>query len=213
MSTYFFGGISQSHMTRFVAVRDTYSNLENLLNVIDIINSSPDSRVDNSMGFDLAIFTGDVKRVLVRKPDGFFTMSLPFQLIDHGYNIVFNYDEFGLTMDTATIFYLRNAINTCREGTYCNDSVVYSLHESFGLDFNEAIIYSDMLSSLLLKEHGYFRFDDDVVNSNAKIHPRYHFDFFCTNSSGIKIGIERNVDGPFFINLFDLTKDRPYIFK
>ncbi|SIQ93750.1 hypothetical protein SAMN05880558_10746 [Aeromonas sp. RU39B] len=213
MSAYFFNEIPHSHMDKFVAVRDTYSNLENLLNVVEALNSCSYSRVNYPGAFDLAIFTGDVKRVLVKKRDGFFTMSLPFQLIDHGLNVVFNYDEFGLVIDSATTYYLKNAINTCREGTYCNDNVVFSLHESFGLDFNEAILYSDMLSSLLLKEHGYFRFDDDMDNANKKIHPRYHFDFFCTNSSGIKIGVEENVEAPFFIDLFDLQKDRPFIIK
>ena len=211
MSAYFFNEIPVCYISDFVAVRDPYSNLENLLNVVEAINCCPTSRTTNNIIFDFALFTGDVNRVLIRKADGFFTMAMPFQIIDYGANIVFIYDEYNLTIDSAFISYMKNAINTCREGAYSYDNVVYSLHESFGMEFSEVILYSDVLSSLLLKDHGYFRFDDDPTNQNARIHPRYHFDFFCTNSTGVKIGVSNNITSSFFIDLFDLNKNRPYI--
>ncbi|HCI5917505.1 TPA: hypothetical protein NPN60_005078, partial [Klebsiella pneumoniae] len=179
MSQYLFNNIPGEYFDKFRPVRDVFSNLENLLVIAEIVNTCHSSWNKKTNDFDLLITTGTHKRILIRKPDGFFTMNLPFQVIEFEENISFNYDAYGLAVNAEFISRCRNVITTCDNGFFSHEAIAVDLCDNFDGDMQQAIHYSDAISALLLLDHGYFRFDDDPIRVNGKIHPRYHFDFFC----------------------------------
>ncbi|MEC4156435.1 hypothetical protein AB7142_24740 [Escherichia coli] len=213
MSKYFFHRVNDYFLSKFVAVRDSASNLRNLMVVSEIVNSCSDCLCDGSDGFDLLINTGGTNRVLVKNYDGsgFFTMSLPFQVIEYEENIVFSLPEYGLDINGGFISRVNNVIENIKGKSFSHEEVILGLYDNFDMDYSTASLYFDAISTLLSNDHGYFRFDDDPENENGRVHPRYHFDFFCNNSSGVKIGTNDLIKEAFFINLFDLSKDRPYL--
>ncbi|ECP8393941.1 hypothetical protein FU282_20045, partial [Salmonella enterica subsp. enterica] len=87
MSLYFFNNVPAEYLDKFCAVRDAFSNLENLLVTAEILNTCHESWNKETKDFDLLISTGTHKRILVKKTDGFFTMNLPFQVIEYESNI------------------------------------------------------------------------------------------------------------------------------
>ncbi|HGW1006048.1 TPA: hypothetical protein ACNPUD_004756 [Escherichia coli] len=211
MSFYFFNNVPTVYLEKFCAVRDAFSNLENLLIAAEIINTCHDCWNKETNDFDLLISTGTHKRILVRKPDGFFSMNLPFQVIEYESNICFNYDAYGLPVNAEFISRCRNVINTCSNGAFSQEAIALELCDNFDRDIQSAINYADAICSLLLVDHGYFRFDNDPKNAKDKVHPRYHFDFFFNNSTNVKIGCNTRLDESFFLELFDVNKDRPYL--
>ncbi len=138
-------------------------------------------------------------------------MNLPFQVIEYESNICFNYDAYGLPVNAEFISRCRNVINTCSNGAFSQEAIALELCDNFDRDIQSAINYADAICSLLLVDHGYFRFDDDPKNAKDKVHPRYHFDFFFNNSTNVKIGCNTRLDESFFLELFDVNKDRPYL--
>ncbi|AKF38571.1 hypothetical protein ABU553_000607 [Yersinia enterocolitica] len=211
MSQYFFRDIPFEYFERFKPVRDVFSNLENLLVTAEIINSCHQSWNKETKDFDLLINTGTNKRIIVRKPDGFFTMNLPFQVIEYEENISFNYDAYAMPVNSEFISRCRNVITTCENGYFSHEAISVDLCDNFDRDMQRAINYCDAISSLLLIDHGYFRFDDDEDNANGRLHPRYHLDFFFNNSTNIKIGVNNRIEDVFFFDLLDTSKDRPYL--
>ncbi|AAL21652.1 hypothetical protein EAF89_09415 [Salmonella enterica] len=211
MSLYFFNNVPAEYLDKFCAVRDAFSNLENLLVTAEILNTCHESWNKETKDFDLLISTGTHKRILVKKTDGFFTMNLPFQVIEYESNICFNYDAYALPVNAEFISRCRNVIATCGNGSFSYEAIAVELCDNFDRDIQQAINYCDAISSLLLVDHGYFRFDDDLKNARGKVHPRYHFDFFCNNSTNVKIGSNIRIGDTFFLDLFDVSKDRPYL--
>ncbi|WP_272517933.1 hypothetical protein [Providencia sp. PROV221] len=211
MSAYYFENLPRNLQNSFWAVRSTSDNLYNLLQVLEIILSCNDSRVNQSSDFDLAIFTGSYNRVLVRKPDGYFTMNFPFKIEDQGENLLISYDIFHMVIDLRIISMLRNAIQTCKIRGYTHEEIILSLHYNFSVPVKEAIEVCDTFISLISEDHGYFRFDDDPVNQNGNIHPRFHFDFFFKNTSSVKLGTDLMISHEFFYPLFDISKEKYYV--
>jgi hypothetical protein len=212
VSSFFFKGIPQNRLAGFCAVRDTLDNLSNTLHLAELVNTCAHYRIkDYHEQFDFAIFTGDYYRALIRKQDGFFSMTLPFQLIDNGETISFNLDNFGEEVNGRFISIIRNAILTARSGVISHEEIVLSISDSFGLDVSDATHYYDAFAALLAEDHGYLRFDDDLNNANGDIHPRYHFDFFYKNTSSVKIGIDGLADIDCFYNLFDSGRPKHYL--
>jgi hypothetical protein len=84
---------------------------------------------------------------------------------------------------------------------------------NFHLEVTEASNYLDAFLHLISEDHGYFRFDDDLGHANGHIHPRYHFDFFCKNSTSVKIGKDKYADIDCFYSLFDSTQAKHYLRK
>jgi len=213
MSAFFFEGIEKGRMKKLCAVRDSFDNLSNLLCIAELVNTCAHCKIDQiSKDFDFIIFSGEYSRVLIKKHDGFFTMAMPFQVVDDG-RLYFNYDEFGVEVDGLFISILRNAIITSKMGTNSHEEVICSLVDSFGLEVHEATFYYDAFAALAMCDHGYFRFDDDQKNQNGKIHPRYHFDFFFKDSSAVKIGSDGMVDIDCFYALFDGAREKHYLQK
>ncbi|CZZ29758.1 TPA: hypothetical protein I3313_004973 [Enterobacter hormaechei subsp. hoffmannii] len=211
MSVFLFSDIPDYHTSKFVSVRDTFDNLTNLLLVVEIINLCGHCRTVNHNDFDFAVYSGAYARILVKKSDGFFTMSLPFKVIDYGGNVVFNYEDYNKVVNAEFISMMRNAIGACRDYGYSHEEVIFSLTENFNLEYREAANYCDIFTSLITDDHGYFRFDDDPDNENGRIHPRYHFDLFYKNSTTIKIGVSQNITAPYFLNLFDKSVSKYYL--
>ncbi|GLW39145.1 hypothetical protein Pcaca04_30810 [Pectobacterium carotovorum subsp. carotovorum] len=211
MSSYYFSDIPNFHIEKLRAVRDSYDNLLNILQVAEIVNCCAHCRSDEIRGVDFAIFTGDFARILVKKENGFFTMTLPFQIIDHGYNIFFNYDNYNIPVHAEFISIMRNSIEACRDYGYSHEDIISSLCENFNLDIRDAVNYCDVFTSLLTEDHGYFRFDDDLIGERGRIHPRYHFDFFYKNSTSVKIGINECIDASYFLGFFDRDLEKPYL--
>lgn len=211
MTAYFFKGVDKSRLKNLCAVRDSFDNLKNILNLVEFVNTCSHCKIDGyDKEFDFVVFSGEYSRVLVRKSDGFFTMSMPFQIVDDG-RLYFNYDDFGVEVDGRLISMLRNAVATSKLGGNSHEEVIVSLVDSFGVEVHEATFIYDVFATLAMGDHGYFRFDDDPKNQNGKIHPRYHFDFFFKDSSAVKIGSDGLVDIESFYALFDGTKEKHYL--
>lgn len=212
MTAFFFKGIPNFRMKGFCSVRDALDNLSNVLHLAELVNTCAHYKCQNhEEDFDFVIFSGSFRRALIKKKNGYFSMSIPFQIIDNGESIAFNYDLIGQAVDGQFISILRNAILTSREGSFSHDQVVCTLCDHFGLEFSDAILYLDAFIALLADDHGYFRFDDDVENANGDIHPRYHFDFFYKNTSSIKIGMDAQIDMNCFYSLVDGIKPKRYL--
>lgn len=212
MSTYYFKGLPGHCMKEFSPVRDALDNLSNILNVVEIATFHQNKILpDYTNNFDIAIFTGTCNRALVRKSNGYFTMSLPFQIIDHGDRISFNFDPIQGEVNGLFLSIMRNAITASKDSYISCDNVVLSISETFGLDIPESTMFCDAFFTLLADDHGYFRFDDDVEGENGKIHPRFHFDFYFKNSSSVKIGTEKLVGIECFLSLFDKKSPKMYL--
>ncbi len=67
MSLYFFNNVPAEYLDKFCAVRDAFSNLENLLVTAEILNTCHESWNKETKDFDLLISTGTHKRILVKK--------------------------------------------------------------------------------------------------------------------------------------------------
>jgi len=212
MTAYFYNGVPQYHLNNFCAVRNVLDNFQNLLNIAEIVNASIYDKTDECPdNFDLVVFSGEYSRALIRKSDGFFSMAIPFQVVDHGDRISFNFDLVRDEVNGLFISIMRNAIQTSRNHDFSHESIALSLSENFGLEIQEAINYSDAFVSIVSEDHGYFRFDDDPKNENGQFHPRYHIDFFYKNSSSVKVGADEFVDINFFYSLFDGGHPKHYL--
>ncbi|MCQ3024743.1 hypothetical protein NLO74_01770 [Pseudomonas tremae] len=212
MTAFFFKGVPDFRMNDFCAVRDNLDNLENILQLAEMVNTCGHCKIsDYEDDFDFVIFSGDYCRALIRKSDGYFSMTIPFQIVDDGSRVYFNYDLIAEEVSGIFISILRNAILTCQGGVHSHEEIICSLVDSFGLSVTEAIPYYDAFATLLMDDHGYFRFDDDPKNENGNIHPRYHFDFFFKNTSSIKIGLDAPVNIECFYSLFDGTVPKHYL--
>jgi hypothetical protein len=211
MSSYYFSNIPPYHLEKLIAVRDSYDNLLNILQIAEIVNCCSHCRNDNHNNFDFAVYTGGYARVLVKKELGYFTMTMPFQIIEYDENITFNYNACALPVHAQFISIMRNAVEACRTYGYSHEDIISSLCDNFDLDVRTAVNYCDVFTSLISDDHGYFRFDDDEANAQGNIHPRYHFDFFYRNSTSIKLGVDRNITSSYFLSLFDKSLEKPYL--
>lgn len=211
MTAYFFRGIDKDRLKKLCAVRDSFDNLSNVLSLVELVNTCAHCAIKSyKKDFDFVIFSGEYSRALVRKSDGFFTMSMPFQIVDDG-RLYFTYDEFELEVDGRLISVLRNAITTAKAGGNSHEEVICSLVDSFGVEVHEATNYYDAFAALAMGDHGYFRFDDDPKNQNGAIHPRFHFDFFFKDSTSVKIGTDGHIDIECFYALFDGGRQKHYL--
>lgn len=212
MTVLFFKNVPDYYLNNFKAVRTSFDNLYNLLNVVEAINSSSHCRIDGfEPDFSFAVFCGDTNRLLVTKKDGYFSMALPFQVLDEGEIISFNFDYLGEEVSGRLISIMKNIIYTHTEGCFSHDEVVLSLVENFSLTVEEATNYYEGFIYLLTEDHGYFRFDDDPKNANGAVHPRLHFDFFFKNSTNIKLGIHKAPGINFFYDIFDSSRKKPFL--
>ncbi|EPS4549119.1 hypothetical protein ACVEVU_002284 [Morganella morganii] len=214
MSVYFYNSIPKYYMDRFKAVRGSLDNLFNVLQAIEIVNCCHSCNVENIKGdldFDLAIFTGDFHRFLIRKDDGYFSMAIPFQVIIEGETISFNSDLLQENVGGHVISILRNAISSTLDSSHSHEEVILSIVDNFNLSFPEALLYYDTFTSLLANDHGYFRFDDDEEHENGHVHPRYHFDVFYKNTSSIKIGYDKYDTLDCFYSLVDKNIPKKYL--
>jgi hypothetical protein len=151
--------------------------------------------------------TSGINRILVKKNDGFFTMSFPFQLIDYGYNLSAHLDDYGITID-ARSFLMKNALETATSNVYCHDDIALSLNNSFGLEGLDCTIYADIFSHLLLKDHGYL---DLTMILSMKMQGYTHstiliflYKFFKRQAWSSNL-----INSDFFFDLFDIN--RPYL--
>lgn len=211
MNSFFYKGVPDYQIGKFRAVRNSADNLENLINIAEIVNTCQHLLLPkHDEDIDIAIFSGNYNRALVKKADGYFSMGIPFQIINHGLDISFNIDAISEPVSGRLISILRNATLTWRCSPTPED-VALSLCESFGLDAGDAIKYCNALLLLLSEDHGYFRFDDDALNQNGDIHPRYHYDFFFSNSTSIKVGSDALGDIDCFYALCDSATPKRYL--
>lgn len=212
MSSYFFKGIPEYRMNGFCAVRDSFDNLNNLLHLAEIVNTCAHCMIsDYEDDFDIAIFSGDYTRALVRNNCRYFSMAIPFQVINLGESICFNCDAIEQGVSGIFISIIRNALATSKNGHFFHEEIICSISDAFGLDVDEVSPYYDTFVSLLSDDHGYFRFDDDIENENGNIHPRYHFDFFYKNTTSIKIGCDSQIGIECFYSLFDSRLPKRYL--
>lgn len=213
MSMYFYRDVPEYYMASFCAVRNSFDNFINVLKIAEIINTCNHCLAgEDRNGFDIAIFTGEYKRVLIKKSNGYFSMSIPFQVIENEKHIVFSYDPLEEEVSGRFISVMRNIINTIDGGYISHEDIILSLTESFNLNVQDAVKYYDSFASLISDDHGYFRFDDDVANARGNIHPRYHVDVFYKNTTSIKIGChDKDDELNYFYSLVDCNIPKKYL--
>lgn len=212
MTCYVYRNIPDYFTSGFCAVRHSYDNFLNVLKVVEIVNNfEPILGEHYPNDFDVVIFTGEFRRAIVKKNDGYFSMAIPFQVVFDNARLYFNCDSLGEIVDGRFISIMRNATRTLKEVSFSHEEVIYSIMENFRLELEEAMCYFDVFASILSDDHGYFRFDDDQENANGKIHPRYHFDIFYKNSSSLKIGLDRVADPDCLYALMDGSREKKFL--
>lgn len=212
MSAFLYKDLPEHYTKKLRAVRDPLDNLFNILVIIEAINSCPDCQVqqDNEL-FDIAVYTREFNRFFIKKSDGYFSMSNPFQVIIDNGDISFNCDLMEAPVSGIFIAVMRNIIQTIKSSLHSHDEVIISLVDDLSLTMDDAEIYYDTFSSLISEDHGYFRFDDDPDRENKDIHPRYHFDIFYKDSAAIKIGYGKFSELECFLSLADKNKPKKYL--
>lgn len=212
MTAFYFKDVPEFHLQGFVSTRSTLDNLSNLLTIAELVNKCSDCiSQEYHDDFDLVIFSGNYRRAIVRKKDGYFSLAIPFQLIANANGILFNYDMIREPLSGRIISILRNALLTSKEKNFSHEDILQSLIDSFELDIYEADQYCDAFINLLAEDHGYFRFDHDPERENGQLHPLYHLDFFLKNASAVKIGTEQHVNLQFLLALIDNEQPKHYI--
>lgn len=211
MSKFYFNEIPSHALEEIVAVREPVDNLWNILVVVEAINHYPIYSINDENLSKVAIFTENCDRFLIRNETGYFSMTNPFQIVIHESILSFNCDQLQESVGGMLISILKNAITTFKTESHSHENIIVSISENFSLDISESIRYYDTFTSLLSEEHGYFRFDDDDKNKNGHIHPRYHFDIFCTNTSTLKIGTPKVADMTYFLALVDKAINKKYL--
>lgn len=212
MSAFYYSNIPSYFMSGFKAVRHSLDNLSNVLLLAEIVNSCPQN-IENSNkdNFDIAIFTNDFQRFVVKKDDGYFSMSIPFQILVTDGHVSFNCDSLEQPVSGRFIAIMRNAIQTLDGNLHSHEDVIFSINENFNAEYEEAIAYYDTFAALISEDHGYFRFDDDEVNADGHIHPRFHFDIFYKNNSSLKIGYDKLAGIDCLISLADKISPKKYL--
>lgn len=84
MSAFFYNGIPNYYMQGFRAVRGALDNLFNVLQAIEIVNCCQNYMIepsDKDFDFDLAVFTGDYHRFLIKKKMVIFLWPFLFRLL------------------------------------------------------------------------------------------------------------------------------------
>lgn len=214
MIAYIYNRVPQYIIDGFRASRTVFEHLHNVLQVCECINYYSELKVvDLRDGFDIIVFGSHNPRVLVKKANGFSCIQLPFQIIDDGETISLVLADFGEIVDGRFASLMRSALNTALESNISTDDISLTLAESFGLDVQTACLYCDIFFHLVSQDHGYFRFDDDEINQNGDIHPRYHLDFFLNNTSSFKIGLDRPIEIETIISMLDPSKPKWYLRK
>ncbi|MBO2568142.1 hypothetical protein I6M39_03885 [Shewanella algae] len=214
MAAFYYNNIPKYILESIRCVRESSDNLWNSLLVAEVINNYPENKVENlDGGFDVAIFTGDFHRFLIKKVDGYFSMSNPFQ-VQYGPEgaMTFHCDIIQEPVDGRFISIMRNAISAIEGRQLSHDDVILSFYESFNLDVRDAASFYDAFTALLSIDHGYFRFDDDSDNEDGHVHPRYHFDIFYRNSSSLKIGYTKSAEVECFLSLVDHDLPKKYLY-
>lgn len=214
MSALFFKDLPIYYMRKFCPVRDAFDNLSNIVNLVEIVNSHQEkASLSHIDGFDLAIFTGNFNRALIRKDNGYFSMAIPFQITKEEERFFFNFDPINGEVGGLFLSIVRNAISASQLAHISCEDIILSISENFSLSIADSTKYCDAFFALLALDHGYFRFDDDPIGENGNLHPRFHFDFFYKNSSSIKIGMDNLADINCFYSLFDKLKPKMYLRK
>ncbi|GEM_PF-797990 len=211
MSIYYLRNIPEYYLNRFSSVRSSFDNFLNLLNLAEIVNTCHECYVKNSNQFDIAIFTGGLNRAVIKKNDGYFSMSIPFQIINSNDHITFISNYMEEEVSGIFISIMRNTLQTMKSNSASHEDVILSLIENFNIELQDSIKYYDAFVSILSEDHGYFRFDNDPENENGDIHPRFHFDIFYKDSTALKIGYDRDARLECFQSLFDSTKEKKYL--
>lgn len=213
MSIFFYREIPEYHMNKFRAVRDCLDNLSNILQLVEIVNHCQSHLTKNKDdGFDIAVFTKNFQRFLVKIGSSYVSMAIPFQIIIEDENISFNCDYLQEPVNGKLISILRNAIETSKNNFHSHEDIIISLTDNFDLTISDATAYYDTFVSLIADDHGYFRFDDDPEHENGDIHPRYHFDIFYKNTTSLKIGYNKLAQIDCFISLSDKKIPKKYLY-
>lgn len=201
----FYKRIPGYQMGKFCSVWSTLDNLKNVLNVVEIVNLFPGGVGEGQEGdFDVGVFYDPFCRAYIKKPEGFFSMAIPFSVIEVGDAISFFCEFSGENVGGKYLACLKSSIETLSEREcLSHEEIVCSLMYDFELSLEEATRYCDAFISLLAKDHGYFRFDDDPKNERGDFHPRYHFDFFMSKTAAVKIGVRSRVGVECFKSLCD----------
>lgn len=154
MSIYLFTNIPDYHLAGFVPVRDSYDNLLNVLTFVETVSRCGHCRTENELEAEFAIFTGSVTRILIKKEFGFYTMCLPFQIIDYGGNISFNYDEFNMPITSLFISIMRSCVEACRNYGYSHEDILESVMVNYNVELRDSVNYCDMFTSLITEDLG-----------------------------------------------------------
>lgn len=212
MNIYRFINIPQHALDGFKPVRSTAQNLYNTLYLAEVL-SMYSSNLENAEGtnFDIALYLGKTKRSVVKSPSGYFSMHFPFSIVQNDGFISYNLDYLERPLNSALIYQVKTCLDLISSGHYVPDDIIFSLHESHGLSFEQAMDVYELMFYLLSLDHGYFRFDDDQERANGRIHPRYHFDFFFKSQTTFKIGCEQRITPEFFTLMFDKDSESPYL--
>lgn len=146
-------------------------------------------------------------RLIFHSKDKVFSVSFPFFLYLYDGGISFKYDDF--EVDIMMISYMKSIFLD-------DDFDVFDVSDiSILADEYEGNVYhlKRVLTTMILFEEGYFRFDHDPDSENGRVHPLNHFDFFYSNSSTFKIGSHVMPSHKFVLEMIGYKNEKKYLEK
>lgn len=93
MTAFYFDSIPDYYLNKFIPVRTLFDNLYNILVIAEIINQHNYIELDpHNPQYNFIVYSGDYRRVFIKKSDGFSSMAIPFEIVENDGKISFNCD-------------------------------------------------------------------------------------------------------------------------
>lgn len=162
----------------------------------------------------LALVIDKMSRLFFINKNKYYSINFPFTLYSLEQTIAITYDGM-LDIDSKLI---SDILSIIKDPRFNSDNF---------LDFADTFADLDdyylgriwiLIKELLIYEDGYLRIDYDQEqyleakrNGKEHTHPENHIDIFYTGGNTFKLGLLKNVDNNFFVNLLNVKTDCIYL--
>ena len=162
----------------------------------------------------LILVIDKMSRLFFLDKNKYYSINFPFTFFSTGQTRTITYDGM-LDIDSKLISDILSIIKDSR----FNSENFFDFADTFAHldDYYLGRIWA-LIKELLIYEDGYLRIDYDkeqylVAKNNGRehTHPENHIDIFYTGSNTFKLGLLKNVDNDFFVNLLNLKTDCFYL--
>ncbi|HMS66891.1 MAG TPA: hypothetical protein PKD18_02085 [Saprospiraceae bacterium] len=142
-----------------------------------------------------------MSRLFFYKDKKYFSVSFPFTIQVNGNDIIYISTLSGKPITSESVSHVISIIEDSK--FKLNPSLTdYYLESDSSSSIGIAI-----LEELFQAEPAYIRYDNDVVNQNAKLHPLNHFDINYSSYGTYKIGLENEIESNYFDDFLNIRTD------